>query len=101
MTADLALKIITALNPLKNVQNLNRGGCGVVAYYLAKNSSSYISENKSAKKNADAERIVKNAGKAGSLSSVGQSSPISEAKRYKDMSDDEFRNTVSQNLGYY
>src|SRR3989304_9989794 len=55
-----------------------------LAYYLSKNSSAYTADNKSAKKNADAERIIKNAEKTGSLSSVGQSSPISEAKRYKD-----------------
>lgn len=72
-----------------------------LAYYLAKNSSSYQKENKQAKKNADAERIVQNANRAGSLSSVGQTSPISEAKRYKSMSDEEFRKVSQQNLGYY
>jgi len=72
-----------------------------LAYYLAKNSDVYKGENKVTKRNADAERIVQNANKAGSLSSVGQSSPISEAKRYKDMSDNDFRNLMNQNLGYY
>lgn len=72
-----------------------------LAYYLAKNSDAYKSQSKSAKKNADAERIVQNANRAGSLSSVGQTSPISEAKRFKDMSDDEFKKTVQKNLGYY
>jgi len=72
-----------------------------LAYYLAKNSDSFKKEHKKVKKNADAERIVQNAERAGSLSSVGQNSPINEAKRYKNMSDDEFKKTVQQNLGYY
>lgn len=71
-----------------------------LAYYLAKNSDSYKSDHKKAKKNADAERIVENASRTGSLSSVGQTSPINTAKRYRDMSDDEFRKTVQRNLGY-
>lgn len=72
-----------------------------LAYYLAKNSDSYKSATKSAKKNADAERIVQNSNRAGSLSSVGQTSPINAAKRYKDMSDKEFMATVNKNLGYF
>lgn len=72
-----------------------------LAYYLAKNSDIYKSENKSAKKSADAERIVQNANRAGSLSSVGQTSPISAAKRYREMSDSEFKQQVQKNLGYY
>ncbi len=70
-----------------------------LAYYLAKNSESYRSENKKSKKNADAQRIVANSQKAGSLSSMGSTSPISQAKRYKDMSDEEFKQTVSRHLG--
>src|SRR5690606_40886134 len=72
-----------------------------LAYYLAKNSDSYKQAVKSEKKNADAERIVQNANKAGSLSSVGQTSPINQAKRYKEMSDAEFMQHVQKNLGYY
>lgn len=72
-----------------------------LAYYLARNSDAYKAEHKKAKKNADAERIVQNANRAGSLSSVGQTSPISEAKRYKDMSDDDFKKQVQKNLGYF
>jgi hypothetical protein len=71
-----------------------------LAYYLAKNSDSYRNENKQIQRNADAERIVQNANKAGNLSSMGQVSPISQAKRYKDMSEDEFRKVVNKNLGY-
>lgn len=72
-----------------------------LAYYLASNSEGYKSTKKSAKKNADAERIVQNANRAGSLTSIGQNSPISEAKRYKDMSDADFQKQVQKNLGYY
>jgi len=70
-----------------------------LAYYLAKNSESYRSENKKSKKSADAQRIVENANKAGSLSSMGSTSPISQAKRYKDMSDSEFLEQVNRHLG--
>lgn len=72
-----------------------------LAYYLAKNSDSYKGATKKAKKSADAERIVQNANRAGSLSSVGQTSPISEAKRYKNMSDEEFKREMAKNLGYF
>lgn len=72
-----------------------------LAYYLARNSDEYRSSHKKAKRNADAERIVQNANRAGSLSSVGQTSPISEAKRYKDMSDEDFRKMANKNLGYF
>jgi hypothetical protein len=71
-----------------------------LAYYLAKNSDTYKQGHKKAKKNADAERIVQNANRAGSLSSVGQTSPINQAKRYSEMSDTEFRAQVNKNLGY-
>lgn len=72
-----------------------------LAYHLARNSEAYRADHKKTKKNADAERIVQNANRAGSLSSVGQTSPISEAKRYKDMSDADFKKQAQKNLGYY
>lgn len=71
-----------------------------LAYYLAKNSDSYKSENKKKKINADAERIVQNSQSTGSLSSIGSTSPISHVKRYKDMSDADFMREVNRNLGY-
>lgn len=70
-----------------------------LAYYLAKNSDACKGANKTVKRNADAERIVQNANRAGSLSSVGQTSAVSEAKRYKDMSADEFQRLTNKNLG--
>ena len=71
-----------------------------LAYHLAKNSDAYKQSQQTVKRNADAERIVQNANQSGSLSSVGQTSPISQAKRYRDMSNDEFMRAVHKNLGY-
>lgn len=70
-----------------------------LAYHLAKNSDSFKEKNKKVKKSLDAQRIVENSAQAGSLSSLGSTSPISQAKRYKDMKDDEFRELVNRNLG--
>ena len=70
-----------------------------LAYYLAKNSDPYRKENKRSKQSADAKRIVENSQEAGSLSSMGSTSPISQAKRYKDMSEKDFKELVSKNLG--
>lgn len=71
-----------------------------LAYYLAKNSDAYKSQHKKAKRNADAEKMVENASKSGSLSSVGSTSPINQARRWKDMSDAEFKAAVNRNMGY-
>ena len=70
-----------------------------LAYHLAKNSDGYKSATKKEKKNLDAQRIVANSGQAGSLSSMGASTPVSQAKRYKDMNDKDFRQLMNQNLG--
>lgn len=72
-----------------------------LAYYLAKTSDAYKADNKSKKRSDDAERMVANSQKAGSLSSVGQTSPVSQVRRYKEMSDDDFRKLANKNLGYY
>lgn len=71
-----------------------------LAYYLAKNSDTYKGQSKSAQRNADAERMVKNAQQSGSLSSVGGTSPMNTAKRYKDMSDEDFMKEANKNRGY-
>lgn len=71
-----------------------------LAYYLAKNSDSYKSTEKKKQIHTDAERIVQNSQKPGSLSSVGSASSIAQVKRYKDMSDEEFANVAMRNLGY-
>ena len=72
-----------------------------LAYHLAKTSDSYHKDNKSTKKNADAERIVQNAQEAGSLSSLGSTSPMSTARNYKSMSDEEFMKLANKNRGAY
>lgn len=82
-------------NTLQNSQDYE------LAYYLAKNSDAYKAANKQTKKNADAERIVQNAQEAGSLSSMGSNSPVNQAKRYRDMSDDEFRKLANRNSGHF
>ena len=70
-----------------------------LAYYLAKNSDAYKTATMKTTRNEDAERIIKNSQTAGNLSSLGASSPVVQAKRYKDMSDEDFSNLVAQNLG--
>lgn len=71
-----------------------------LAYYLARNSDAFKTQNRSVQKKADAERLLKNSQQSGSLSSVGGSSPVNMAKRYKDMSDEDFRREVAKNIGY-
>ncbi|HUU88157.1 MAG TPA: hypothetical protein VMX17_10445 [Candidatus Glassbacteria bacterium] len=71
-----------------------------LAYYLSKNSDAYKSDNKKSVRHADAERILKNTQTSGTLSSVGQSTPMSQVKKYKDMSDSDFKNLMNRNLGY-
>ena len=71
-----------------------------LAYYLAKNSDAYKGANQRNERHADAERIIKNSQSSGSLSSMGSSTPVNQAKRYKDMSDDEFRILTQKNMGY-
>lgn len=75
-----------------------------LAYYLAKNSDSYRKAQEEAqpkaqpKSHPDAERIVANAERPGSLSSVAKSSTINDAKKWSQMSDEEFRKHVSRHL---
>jgi len=71
-----------------------------LAYRLAKSSEGYRRDHHKAKKNKDAERLVENSQRAGSLSGVGGTTPISMAKKYRDMSDDDFRKEVAKNMGY-
>jgi len=70
-----------------------------LAYHLAKNTDTYRKDHKSAKKSEDAKRIMQNSQKAGNLSSVGASTPVSQVKKYKDMSNDEFKELVNRNMG--
>jgi hypothetical protein len=70
-----------------------------LAYYLAKNSDAYKETGKG-KTHSDAEKIIKNAQKTGSLTSAGTASSITQTKRYKDMSDEEFEKEMSRNMGH-
>lgn len=70
------------------------------AYDLAKSSSGYLRDHSQKQQSADAERIMQNTQRPGSASAMGGTSPINMAKRYKDMSDDEFRREMTKNLGY-
>lgn len=71
-----------------------------LAYYLARNSDQYKRDHQVKKQSVEAQRILENSEKAGSLSSMGSTSPISQAKQYKQMSDDEFKNLVNKNMGF-
>ncbi len=79
---------------LRQTQDFN------LAYYLAKTSDSYRRDHAQKTKSADAERLMANSEQSGNLSSVGGTSPISMAKRYKDMSDTDFRKEMAKNVGY-
>jgi len=68
-----------------------------LAYYLAKNSDSYRNSVGSSSINEKAERIIKNSQASSGLSSVGSSTPVNQAKRYKDMSDQDFKILMERN----
>jgi hypothetical protein len=70
-----------------------------LAYHLAKTSDSYRGSTQTKKQNEDAARIIKNSQTTGSISSVGASTPMGQAKRYKDMSDSDFREVMRRNQG--
>lgn len=71
-----------------------------LAYHLAKNSEQYRKDHEQpVQKSKEAQKIIENASKAGSLSSAGAGTPISEAMRYKDMSDEDFQKVVARNMG--
>lgn len=72
-----------------------------LAYYLAKNSDSYRGAKHEVKKSADAQRIVENGNRAGSLSAVGSTSPQSQVSSVKNMSDADFMKMANRNLGRF
>ena len=72
-----------------------------LAYFLAKNSDSYREETKEVKKSTEAQRIVENSKKAGSLSAVGSTAPQSQVSNIKNMSDDDFMKMANRNLGRF
>ena len=72
-----------------------------LAYYLATQTDAYRAAKKKDKRHEDADRIIKNSQAPGNLSNVGSMSPVTAAKQYKSMSDDEFRAVMNRNLGQY
>ena len=72
-----------------------------LAYYLAKQSDSYRTSHKEAKKSAEAKRIVENGQRAGSLSAVGSTSSSSQVSNMKNMSDTDFMKMANRNLGRF
>ena len=71
-----------------------------LAYFLAKKSDQYKSDNKQVKKNETAARILKNSNRAGNLSAVGQTTPQNSSKAWNQMSDQEFLKHVNRHMGY-
>lgn len=72
-----------------------------LAYFLAKNSDSYREKSHSTKKSTDAQRIVQNGQKPGSLSGMGGNAPTQTPSAYKNMTDSEFRALSNKNRGYF
>lgn len=72
-----------------------------LAYFLAKNSDSYRNATHERKKSKDAQRIVENSQRAGSLSAVGSTAPQGSVSSYKNMSDDEFMKMANRNRGQF
>ena len=71
-----------------------------MAYRLAKTSDEYRQDHQQKKMSTDAQRVLANSEQSGNLSSVGGTSPISMVRRYKDMSDNDFRKEMAKNVGY-
>lgn len=92
---------VIAKNPALKSTLQNDANRYELAYFLAKNSDSYREANKEVKKSAEAQRIVENGQKAGSLSSVGSTVPQSPMSSIKHMSDEEFMKMANRNLGRF
>lgn len=72
-----------------------------LAYFLAKKGDSYRDAKKQSKKSAEAQRIVENGQRAGSLSAVGSTAPQSQVSNMKNMSDADFMKMANRNLGRF
>ncbi len=71
-----------------------------LAYHLAKNSKGYREANFGKTIHPDAEKLVQNTQRAGSLSQTGSTAPVNSVKNYKQMTDADFMKQVHRNLGY-
>ncbi len=92
---------VVAKNPALKTTLQNDANRYELAYYLAKNSDSYREANHEVKKSTEAQRIIDNGQRAGSLSAVGGTSPQSQVSSYKNMSDAEFMKKANRNLGRF
>lgn len=72
-----------------------------LAYFLAKNSDSYREATHEVKKSTEAQRIVENGQRPGSLSAVGSAAPQSQVSNIRNMSDDDFMKMANRNLGRF
>ncbi len=72
-----------------------------LAYYLARNSDAYRGAHHEAKKSDDAQRIVQNGQRPGSLSAVGSTSPQSQVRNIKNMADKDFMAMANKNRGHF
>lgn len=72
-----------------------------LAYFLAKNSDTYRETSRAVKKSTDAQRIVENGQKAGSLSAVGMPTSQSKVSSMRNMSDSDFMKMANKNLGRF
>lgn len=72
-----------------------------IAYDLAKEVAmqKQASQQKEVHRTEEAQRIMENAQKTGSLSSIGRDAPTQEPSHFKAMSDEEFLNFHRKNLG--
>ena len=92
---------VIAKNPALKTTLQNDANRYELAYFLAKNSDSFRSATHQVKKSTEAQRIVNNGQKAGSLSSVGSTAPQSSMKNIKTMSDSDFMKMANRNLGRF
>jgi hypothetical protein len=88
-------------NPALRTTLQNDGNRHELAYFLAKNSDSYREATHEVKKSTEAQRIVENGQRPGSLSAVGSAAPQSQVSNIRNMSDDDFMKMANRNLGRF
>ena len=92
---------VVAKNPTLKTTLQNDPNRYELAYFLAKQSDSFRDTNREVKKSADAQRIVDNGQRPGSLSAIGGTSPQSQVSNIKNMSDADFMKMANKNLGHF
>jgi hypothetical protein len=92
---------VVAKNPALKSTLQNDPNRYELAYFLAKNSDSFREANHEARKSTDAQRIMDNGQRAGTLSAVGSTAPQSQVSNMKNMSDADFMKMANKNLGRF